>query len=365
MDLIRVLVVDDSAVIRRLVSTVLEADPAITVVGTAPDGRRALEMIRELEVDLVTLDIEMPVMDGLETLREIRRFRTRLPVIMFSTLTENGAAATLDALASGASDYVTKPSNVGSFERSLAAVREQLLPRVKALAGRRALVNAARRVGPVAVAQDPVARIERPPTTRRSQPPAVLAIGCSTGGPDALARLLPHLPAAFPLPIVIVQHMPPVFTSLFAARLDRTCAIAVKEAEHHDRLSPGVALLAPGDFHMVIEQATDHHRVALSQAAPENFCRPAVDPLFRSVARLYGAHALAVVLTGMGSDGREGARVIREVGGTVLAQDEATSVVWGMPGAVTQAGLATTVLPLDAIGVEVMTRIGSRNGVAS
>jgi two-component system, chemotaxis family, protein-glutamate methylesterase/glutaminase len=364
MEPIRVLVVDDSAVIRRLVSTVLEADPGVTVVGVAANGRIALEMLRELDVDLVTLDIEMPVMDGLETLREIRRFRTRLPVIMFSTLTENGAAATLDALASGASDYVTKPSNVGSFEKGLAAIREQLLPRVKALAGRRALVHAASRrtpVPPVSTVATPAA----PVAARRAKTPAVLAIGCSTGGPDALARLLPQLPADFPLPIVIVQHMPPVFTALFAARLDKSCAISVKEAEHGDRLQPGTALLAPGDFHMVVQARADAHRVALTQEAQEHFCRPAVDPLFRSVAHLYGSHVLAVILTGMGADGRDGSRAVAEAGGTVIAQDEATSVVWGMPGSVVNAGLAHAVLPLDALGTEIITRTSTRSGVAS
>ncbi|MGY1601495.1 protein-glutamate methylesterase/protein-glutamine glutaminase [Geodermatophilus sp. SYSU D00815] len=342
MDPIRVMVVDDSVVVRKIVTDVLSEDPSIEVVGTAVNGRVALAKLEQLKPDLVTMDIEMPEMNGIEAVRAIRGARSRVPIIMFSTLTERGASATLDALSAGANDYVTKPANVGSVAQSMESVRQQLIPKIKALLGRPATP------GPRAAAPAPVA----PPPVPRTGPrrkPAVLVIGSSTGGPEALARVLPTLPASLPVPVLLVQHMPPVFTRQFAQRLDRLSALRVVEAVDGTPLQPGTVHLAPGDRHLVVRTSGRGPVTALTQDPPENFCRPAVDPLFRSAVAAYDGAVLGVVLTGMGSDGRTGAGAIRSAGGTVLAQDQATSVVWGMPGAVTQAGYADEVLPLDRV----------------
>ena len=325
--------VDDSALIRRLVTGVLAEDPDIEVVGTAANGRDAVAGVAELRPDAVTLDIEMPVLDGLGALREIRRLAPRLPVIMFSTLTERGAAATLEALSLGASDYVTKPSNTGSLAEGRASIRDQLVPRVKALAGVRRLA-----IAPV-----------RPAARRRTEAVDAVVIGCSTGGPDALSTVLAALPR-LPVPIAVVQHMPPVFTAMFAQRLDRDSPHEVVEATDGDAFLPGRVLLAPGDHHLRLEpSARGGVRARLDQGPQVNFCRPAVDVLFRSAADLYGGRVLAVVLTGMGQDGLQGCRALRDRGAGVLVQDEATSVVWGMPGAVAAAGLADEIVPLEAL----------------
>ncbi|GAB3306707.1 chemotaxis response regulator protein-glutamate methylesterase [Geodermatophilus aquaeductus] len=349
MDPIRVLVVDDSVVVRKIVTDVLSSDPAIEVVGTAVNGKLALTKLDTLKPDLVTMDIEMPEMNGIEAVRAIRARRNRVPIVMFSTLTERGASATLDALSSGANDYVTKPANVGSVAQSMESVREQLIPKIKALTGRPVGLGAAR------PAPAPVAA--RPPAPRSvpHKAPAVLVIGSSTGGPEALAKVLPALPATLPVPILLVQHMPPVFTRQFAQRLDRLSALRVVEAVDGTPLLPGTVHLAPGDHHLTVRGTGRGATTMLSQGPPENFCRPAVDPLFRSAVTAYDGAVLAVVLTGMGSDGRNGASVIRDAGGTVVVQDQATSVVWGMPGAVASAGLADEVLPLDRVA-EAITR---------
>ncbi|RJK92449.1 protein-glutamate methylesterase/protein-glutamine glutaminase [Vallicoccus soli] len=378
--MINVLVVDDSTVVRRLVTASLEEDPAIRIVGTAANGRIALSKLDQVAPDVVTLDIEMPVMDGLATLREIRRLRPTLPVIMFSTLTERGGQATLEALSAGASDYVTKPSNVGAIAESMRAVREQLVPRIKALhaaarpapprpplrsgprpggpaapygapgpsgpAGRSPLGTAPGRPAPGAAPARPAA------PAAPAGPPAkveVVAVGCSTGGPEALAKVVAGLPRDLPVPVVVVQHMPPLFTRLFAERLDRLGTLRVAEAADGVPLRPGHVYVAPGDRHLEVVRSGGAVQTRLTDAPPENFCRPAVDVLFRSVAQAYGGAALAVVLTGMGSDGRRGCEPLRAAGCRVIVQDAATSVVWGMPGAVSGAGLATAELPLDRI----------------
>jgi two-component system chemotaxis response regulator CheB len=361
MDPIRVLVVDDSVVVRKIVTDVLSEDPAIEVVGTAVNGRIAVGKLEQLKPDLVTMDIEMPEMNGIEAVRAIRALRSRVPIIMFSTLTDRGASATLDALSAGANDYVTKPANVGSVAQSMESVRQQLIPKIKALTGRPVTTGPVRAAAP---APAPV----RPPAPRVGavKQPAVLVVGSSTGGPEALAKVLPALPASLPVPVLLVQHMPPVFTRQFAQRLDRLCPLTVVEAVDGAPLAPGTVHLAPGDHHLTVRRTARGLFTGLDQAPPENFCRPAVDPLFRSAVEAFDGAVLGVVLTGMGSDGRIGAGRIRETGGAVVVQDQATSVVWGMPGAVATAGYADEVLPLDRVAEAISRRLaGPRAGTAS
>jgi two-component system chemotaxis response regulator CheB len=352
MPKIRVLVVDDAVVIRRLVSEELSGDPALEVVGTAANGRIALAKMAQLSPDVVILDVEMPEMDGLATLAELRKTYPRLPVIMFSALTERGAQATLDALALGATDYFTKPAPEGGLEASLAVLREQLIPKIKALCAAGRGTPTQERPAPAVVPGRPL----RPPSAP-SGPIQVLAVGASTGGPNALAEVFRRLPADFPVPIVIVQHMPPMFTRLLAERLSAQFPLRFQEGASGSVLAPGQAWIAPGDHHLIVVRDALHVRLLVHQDPPENSCRPAVDVLLRSVARTFGAHSLAVILTGMGQDGQRGCEAIREAGGQVLAQDEATSVVWGMPGYVARAGLADRVLPLSLIGDEILRRV--------
>jgi two-component system chemotaxis response regulator CheB len=331
---IRVLVVDDSIVIRRLLTEALSGDPEIELVGTAPNGRIALAKVPQLKPDVVTLDIEMPELDGLGTLEELRRQFPQLPAIMFSTLTARGAIATLDSLARGASDYVTKPANVGSVAAGIQCVKEQL---IKALCAPPASVS---RVTPKIVCR---------PASRRPQRCEVIVVGSSTGGPQSLATVIGSLPAHLPVPMVVVQHMPPVFTNHLAQRLNQNSHLEVREARHGDVLRPGLVLIAPGDFHLELQHAEAQVRAVTHQKPPENSCRPAVDVLFRSAAEIYGSGVLGVILTGMGRDGLRGSREIVDRGGQVFAQDEETCVVWGMPRAVVEDGLASRVLPLEEI----------------
>lgn len=350
---IRVLIVDDSVVVRRLVARVLEEDPDIEVVGVAANGRIALAKIAQLQPDVVTLDIEMPELDGLATLAELRPRWPRLPVIMFSTLTERGAEATLEALSLGASDYVTKPTGLHNAAEAMATVQAELVPRIKALHGRRVLSRMPQSPAPKVEARPAVSTPARPANARVD----VVAIGVSTGGPNALAELLPAIPGTLPVPIVIVQHMPPVFTRMLANRLDGRCALKVIEAEGGELLLPRRVHIAAGGQHLTLARQGTSVVTVPTDDPPENSCRPAVDVLFRSVAALYGPSVLSVVLTGMGQDGLRGAEVIRVAGGQVLVQDEASSVVWGMPGFVARAGLADAVLPLDALAAEITRRV--------
>lgn len=360
---IRVMIVDDSTVIRRLLTNTLAESPEIEVVGTAPNGKIALAKIPTLKPDVMTLDIEMPEMDGLQTLLELRKVNTKLPVIMFSTLTQRGAEGTLDALENGANDYVGKPANVGSVTEAMTLVRSEMVPKIKALCpwfqdrGQASKKHSLAKTSfPSRTTLDsrPGARTATH-ATRQASPgnrSDIIAIGVSTGGPNALSLLLPELPADLAIPIVIVQHMPPIFTKHLADRLNQKCAIQVAEAKAGSTLTPGTVWIAPGDYHMTVAGQSTKPVLQLNQAAPENSCRPAVDVLFRSVAKTFGRNALACVLTGMGSDGLNGAQAIADAGGHIIAQDQETSVVWGMPAAVTQAGLPNQILPLGRIGSE-------------
>ncbi|MGO9649951.1 MAG: protein-glutamate methylesterase/protein-glutamine glutaminase [Terriglobales bacterium] len=352
MGRIRILVVDDSVVIRKVLCDTLSKDPEFEVLASASDGRIALAKIEQLKPDLITLDIEMPVMDGLETLKELRKTHPKLPVIMFSTLTERGASATLDALTLGASDYATKPSNTGSPAVAIAAIRAELIPKIKALCPSSSLK--------LKTLPPPRPAVRMKP--RSKQPIEIVAIGTSTGGPNALGEVLPHIPRDLPVPIVVVQHMPPIFTRLLAERLASQSEIPVSEGGAGVTLTPGRAWIAPGNFHMTVAHFGVNRRLDLNQNPPEHSCRPAVDPLFRSVAAVFRANVLAVVMTGMGSDGVLGAQHIREAGGEVIIQDEASSVVWGMPGLVYAAGQADAVYPLNQLAPEITRRVlQSRN----
>jgi two-component system chemotaxis response regulator CheB len=343
---VRVLVVDDSVVVRRLVSETLARDPRVEVVGTASNGRLALARVDQLAPDVVTMDIEMPEMDGIEAVRALRRSGHRMPIVMFSTLTERGAAATLDALAAGATDYVAKPTGGTSVSDSLQRVAEELVPKVLGLAG--AMVR--RPAVPPAPPRPEVAA----PAVRVSTADALPAhavrlvvVGSSTGGPEALSRFVGAFTAPPPVPVLVVQHMPPVFTRQLAARLDRLGPATVVEATSGDPLVPGKVYIAPGDHHLVVQRRAVGLAAGLADAPPVNFCRPSVDVLFSAAVDAVGGEVVGLVLTGMGSDGRTGAGKIVSAGGTVVVQDEATSVVWGMPGAVAAAGFAHRVLPIE------------------
>jgi two-component system, chemotaxis family, protein-glutamate methylesterase/glutaminase len=358
----RILVVDDSAVIRSLLRSVVSRDPQLEVVATAADGQSALGCLETARPDLTLLDVEMPVMDGLVTLRELRSRGYRLPVIMCSALTQRGAQVTIQALAAGASDYVAKPHGQESREAAIGALAADLIPKIRALTGleksHSALSAPARAPAPSPLAA-PAPLPARPQSI--SFVPTVLVIGVSTGGPAALDVLLPSLPGHFPLPVLIVQHMPALFTRLLAEHLDSRCPLRIVEAEEGAPAAPGTVSIARGDWHLEAvapKSPRAPSTLHLSQGSPENHCRPAADVLFRSAARVYGAGVLAVVLTGMGSDGLNGCRLIREQGGSVLAQDEASSTVWGMPGAVVNAGLAHRILSLDAMAPEILKIAG-------
>jgi len=341
---LRVLVVDDSVVIRRMLTNAIDADPALRVVGTASNGRLALARLQSSPCDVVTLDVEMPEMTGLDALREIRRLYPALPVLMCSSLTERGASETLEALSRGANDYIAKPT-----ARSTGTFATELVDKLKVLgrSGRNVPSPAAVSRRPMVVPAGPLAP---------SEPAAAIAIGVSTGGPNALAEVIPRLPANLGAPVFIVQHMPPVFTKMLADRLTRAAALPVVEARHGEEVKPGHVYIAPGDWHMVLVRDGARVNLSLNQEAPENSCRPAVDPLFRSFAAVYGATGLGVILTGMGKDGLHGCELIRSVGGRVLVQDEATSVVWGMPGIVAGAGLAEEIVALPDVAAAITRR---------
>lgn len=357
MHRMRVFIVDDSAVTRSLLRSVISSDPSLEVAGTAVDGRTALAGVEDIRPDMVLLDVEMPVMDGLLTLRNLRQRGHRMPVIMCSSLTQRGARTTIEALARGASDYVAKPAGQASPAAAIQALAQELLPKIHALAPTRP-----RRSFSSTITTPLPALFPALPNGFETSKPAIVVIGASTGGPAALDLLLPSLSADFPLPVLVVQHMPELFTGLLAERLASRCPLPVREAADGDAVRPGTIHIARGDWHLEVlpaAHASQPCTLHLTQKEPENHCRPAVDVLFRTAAAAHGTGVLAVMLTGMGSDGLAGSRVVRTRGGVVLAQDQATSAVWGMPGAVTRAGLANRVLPIQAIAGEILRLTGS------
>lgn len=377
----RILIVDDSAVMRSLLRSVVTSDTRLEVAGTASDGASGLRAAEALRPDLILLDVEMPVLDGLGTLRQLRARNRHIPVIMCSTLTQRGAKITIEALAGGAADYVAKPSGQPSREAAVRSLAHDLIPKILALTTAATAIPDARSAAsapfqPVASTPSrsfssqspaPTTLAASPAIPGNSLPPAAILIGVSTGGPAALDLILSDLPADFPLPILVVQHMPELFTRLLAERLDSRCPLRVREAVAGEVIHPGSIYIAPGGRHMEVAASsaattaeTPTAIIRLTSDAPVNHCRPAVDVLFRSAVAVYGSRILGLVLTGMGYDGLAGSRLIRQHGGTVFAQDQATSAVWGMPGAVAHAGLANRILPLNAIATEIL-RLVSRS----
>lgn len=351
---LRVMVVDDSLVIRGLISRVLKQDSSIEIVASVPNGEKAVERVKQGGVDLVVLDIEMPVMDGLTALPLLLKAQPNLIVIMASTLTTRNAGVSLQALNAGATDYIPKPTtNKDLF--SAEDFHRELLRKVHALgAGVRRRQGEPARTSVAAsksVTSTSASSIQlRPASLVR---PRILAIASSTGGPVALQDTLRQIGPNLPVPIVITQHMPPTFTDLLAKNLTKETGVQCAEAKVGDVLQPGQAFIAPGDYHMCLVKDGANVKVALNQGPQENFCRPAADPMLRSLVDVYGSAILTVVLTGMGSDGEKGCQSVVNAGGAVVAQDEATSVVWGMPAAVARGGLCHAVVPISQMGAKV------------
>ena len=349
MSRIRVLVVDDSVVARRIVVDALAGDPQVEVVGTAANGRIALTMVEQLAPDVVTMDMEMPLMDGIETVRAMRRRGDRCRIIMFTTVSDRDAKKTFAALAAGANDFVTKPSNMILGGAPIPGVVESLIPKIKAFVP----YAGPRTTSPAGVAaaggrsHDVIRLAARPQGSGR--PARAVVIGASMGGSAALLQVLRSI-TRLPVPVVLVQHMAPVFTRQLAAWLDRVCASTVLESTGGEELQPGHVYVAPGGHHLELRATVRGGRTVLQEGPAVNSCRPSVDTLFQSAVRVYGGDLLAVVLTGMGIDGLRGSEAVIGAGGTVLVQDEASSLAWGMPGAVAKAGLAHQVLPLDEMG---------------
>lgn len=357
----RVMVVDDSAVIRGLLSRALEGDPELRVVASVGDGQMAINALTRQSIDVIVLDIEMPVMDGLTAIPKLVAIDPAVKIIMASTLTLRGAEVSMKALQSGAADYVTKPSSTRELGAADSFKRE-LVGKVKALAAsarragsrNRPSLRNERVAAPLAPlprprSMDPAAVVLRPMPAVVT-PPDIIAIGSSTGGPQALFEVLSHLKGGIRQPILITQHMPATFTTILAEHITRQCSIACAEAKDGEPLVGGRIYLAPGDFHMTLATRGTGTVLSVNKDPPENFCRPAVDPMMRTIAKIYGRRAFAIILTGMGQDGMRGCTELVAAGGIVIAQDEPSSVVWGMPGAVSTAGLCSAVLPLREIG---------------
>jgi two-component system, chemotaxis family, protein-glutamate methylesterase/glutaminase len=375
---LRVLVVDDTIVFRRVVSEALAALPGVEVVGSAANGRSALQRLRDLEPDLVTLDIEMPEMDGIKVLEAMKEMGATAGVIVVSAVTRKGGQMTMKALERGAFDFITKPSET-TIDANRDAIRQALAPRIAAFSRRReirGILGQARTSLPAAPALPPSLPPLPPPLPTRTSaastggaasvspsaaPPlslmagvGIVTIGVSTGGPVALGQIIPSLPQDLGVPVVVVQHMPPLFTQSLAESLDAKSAVRVREARHLEPLQPNVVYIAPGGKQMRVSAAGDLGMVLqITDDPPENNCRPAVDYLFRSVAEHYPNKALAVVLTGMGSDGTLGLRLLKRRGALTIAQDEASCVVYGMPKSAVEAGVVDQVVPLDAVATKI------------
>ncbi len=349
-DAIRVMIVDDSAVIRGALGRIVDEQPDMLVVTTAPNGKVALDALKHSKIDVVLLDIEMPEMDGLTALPRILAEYPATRVIMASSLTQRGAEVTMQALSIGAADFIAKPAaKAGSA--TLVAISTEIASKVRAV-GRAARGRTETR--PAASKSAAPVRTELLASRGPVAVPRLVAIASSTGGPNALSTVLSALPKTFPLPILITQHMPAVFTTLLAQRLERDTGRTCIEANDGDDIRANVTYIAPGGFHMVVQTNEGVPYIRLSETEPENYCRPSADPMFRSIAAIYGASAIGVVLTGMGVDGMRGCQQVKERGGRLVVQDEATSVVWGMPGAVVQAGLDPVVAPVTEIGKTIL-----------
>lgn len=355
-DALRVLIVDDSAVIRGVLGRIIDAEPDMRVVTTAQNGAVALAVLAKIPVDVVLLDIEMPEMDGLAALPRILALRPAPRVIMASSLTQRGAEVTMHAMALGASDFIAKPA-ARSGSAALAGLAGEITARVRAIgrAARRSAQGGLPSVVPVPAAP----RVELLAARTGNATARIVGIASSTGGPNALAEVLSGLPKEFPLPILITQHMPTLFTGLLAQRLERDGGRPCVEARDGEAIRPNCTYVAPGGRHMLVQTNEGQPYVRLTDTPAENFCRPSADPMFRSLAALYGASTLAVVLTGMGEDGMRGCVEVHQRGGRVIAQDEASSVVWGMPGAVVRAGVATSVVALTRIAAAITAQSGS------
>jgi two-component system chemotaxis response regulator CheB len=348
------LVVDDSHVIRGLLTRSLDSDPGIKVVGTASNGKAAIDEVTKTEIDVVVLDIEMPIMDGMTALPQMLAARPGMQVIMASTLTLKGASISMKALSKGAADYVPKPSSTGEIN-SAEDFKRELISKVKSwgAVARRRRGSAARQGGaePVTAA---ARRFPAGPVKLRDVPtlfrPDCIAIGSSTGGPQALFKVFQMMGKVTNLPVFVTQHMPATFTTILAEHLGQASGMPAAEAKDGEQVMPGRIYVAPGDFHMTVTVESGRKVLHLDKNPPENFCRPAVDPMLRSLAKAYNGKVLTVILTGMGQDGLKGGQELSAAGGVIAAQDEATSVVWGMPGAVASGGLCSAVLPLSDIG---------------
>ncbi len=353
MSQIRVFVVDDSVLFRRLLLTTINSIPGVRTVGVAGNGKEALEAIPDVKPDLITLDVAMPVMDGLDTLRRIRTHYPEFEVVMVSAFTSEGAQATLQALEAGALDVIAKP-DTGSESGNATFLRDQfskLLSRFAASRRLPATISENKKEGGYDVSSNvPMGAGSRLPSR-----PEVVAVGVSTGGPGALGRLLPCLPADFPLPVLIVQHMPPLFTGTLADSLQRRCMVRVVEASDGETVAPGTAYIAPGGRHMKVHRNQDGRiLIRITDEPEENHCKPSVNYLFRSVSQVYEERCVGVIMTGMGSDGVLGLQLMKRRGAYIIAQDRETSTVWGMPRVALEAGVVDHILPLDAIGPELL-----------
>jgi len=356
--LLRVLVVDDSVLYRKVLSDVLSNIPGVEVVGTATDGKVALAKISQLKPDMLTLDFDMPELDGLEVLEHVRIDHPDLKVVMVSAHTKEGAAITLKALELGALTFITKPKTENPIE-SKNILLDQLVPVVKEIIAQiqlpQYLVSQDRTISQPAVSDAATGKLTSAPGAGRIQ---IIAIGISTGGPKALAELIPFLPEDLRIPVVIVQHMPSEFTAALAESLDQKSALNVIEAENSMELKRGTVFIAPGGKQMKVVQASGKIMLEVNDDPPENHCQPSVDYLFRSISKVYGKHALGIIMTGMGSDGVLGLRLMKRLGAQVIAQDKQTCVVFGMPGEAINAGVVDLVVPLRHIAAEIVHRVG-------